>query len=63
VVLDKAHDAVRLRELHELVVVRERLHRGLGDQDVQLALDRVLADVVVSVCRAISRPPKGLLLG
>jgi hypothetical protein len=49
-VLNKADHVIRLGELDELVVVLQRLHGRLGEEDVHLAHDRILGDVVVRVC-------------
>lgn len=50
VVLDEADDVVFLRQRNQLVVVLNRLHGGLGNENVDLALDRILCNVVVGVC-------------
>jgi hypothetical protein len=47
VVLDEDEDAVLARLLEEVQVVRQQLGGRLGDQDVDLALDRVQRDRVV----------------
>lgn len=47
VVLDEDEDAVLFGFLEQVEVVGEELRRGLGDQDVDLALDGVQGDRVV----------------
>lgn len=49
-VLDKTDDVVLLGSLNQLVVVSEQLHRGLSNEDVELTLNSVQRDGVVSTC-------------
>ena len=51
-VLDHTHDAVLLRQLDEIGMVRQELRGRLCNENVQLALQGILGDWVVRAVRS-----------
>lgn len=47
-VLDPAHDVVLLGHFNQVVVVFQLLNSRLGDEDMDLSLERVEGDRIVS---------------